>query len=64
MAARTRVRRWSLVVAIAAALASAIVGLSNGFDLEVAGLRVTAHDPLRPLLLASLALTVFMLTQE
>ena len=64
MAARAHVRRWSLAVAIAAALASAIVGLSNGFDLEVVGLRATAHDPLRPLLLASLALTVFMLTQE
>jgi hypothetical protein len=64
MAARARVRRSSLVVAIASALASAIVGLSSGFDVDAMGLRVTAHDPLRPLILASLALTVFILTQD
>jgi hypothetical protein len=46
---------------MAGGVASALVALTGGFDLQAAGVAVSAHDPLRPLLFAALALTVYLL---
>jgi hypothetical protein len=61
MTARLRLRRWTLWIALLAGAVSALLALSGGF--EVGWLGLNAHDPLRPLLLASLALTTYLLSE-
>lgn len=39
-----------------------LLALSGGFDTTALGIRITAHDPLRPALVAALALVVFFVS--
>jgi hypothetical protein len=56
------VQRASLVIAIAGLIWAALLLVTGGFDILIAGLRITAHEPRRPLLFSAVALTVFILT--
>jgi hypothetical protein len=39
-----------------------LLAVSGGFDTRVLGVRITTHEPLRPVLIAAVALTVFILS--
>jgi hypothetical protein len=61
MSGRARIRRLSLTVAVACTSWALLLWLSGGFDATVFGLSVHAHDPLRPLLIASIGLVTLIL---
>jgi hypothetical protein len=61
MSGRARIRRLGLTVAFACSSWALFLWLSGGFDTTVLGLRVHAHDALRPLLIASIGLVTLML---
>ncbi len=52
----------ALGLAAAALIWALILAFYSGFDFNVGGLRITTNEPLRPLILAGLALLVFTLT--
>jgi hypothetical protein len=55
------VQRVSLAIAIAGLIWAALLLVTGGFDGRIASLQITAHEPLRPLLFAAIALSVFIL---
>ena len=55
------VQRVSLAIANAGLIWAVLLVLTGGFDARVAGLHITAHEPLRPVLAFSVAFTVFIL---
>jgi hypothetical protein len=58
---RRTLRRWTSFLAVAGAAWAVLLLLTGGFETTVAGVAISAHDPLRPLLAAALSLTVFIL---
>lgn len=57
--ARTTVaRRTSLGVAAVAAIWAALIGVSGGLSVKVAGVRITSHSVVNPILLALIAVAV------
>jgi hypothetical protein len=59
---RPHLLRLSLVVAAAALAWTGLTLISGGgFDVQLPGLRLRSHDPLKPLLAAALALSAWIL---
>src|SRR5262245_43379990 len=53
--------RLSLVIGAACLAWATIALITGGFDVRPVGIRLSSHDPLKPLLAAALALTVRVL---
>jgi hypothetical protein len=60
-AGRRLVKGIAVAIAILGLVWTATLILAGGFEFEIAGARLSTHEPLRPLLIASVALTVFIL---
>jgi hypothetical protein len=60
--ARRLIQRASRIVAAVAAGWWAVLAIAGGFDVRIFGMAVRTHQPLRPLLYASIAFTVFVLS--
>ena len=54
-------QRVSIGIALAGLIWAALLWFTGGFQTRVAGLSITAHEPLRPLLFAAIALSFFIL---
>lgn len=61
MTVRRKLLRASVAVAVVAGLWSLLLAVFGGVDTTVLGARISANNPLRPLLISSLAWTVFIL---
>jgi hypothetical protein len=59
---RRLVRLAALALAGAALAWALVIAFYGGFEFEVSGIPVTSYEPLRPLILAALALAVFVVT--
>ena len=59
---RSIARAAALAATLAAALWAAVLIFVGGFDLQLAGLTLSSHQPMRPILWGSAALAVFVLT--
>jgi hypothetical protein len=55
------IRRGILILSAAGAVWTILLGVTGGFDATVLGVEISAHDPFRPLLFASVALTIYIL---
>src|SRR6185369_1148234 len=61
-AGRRIVRRAAAILGVLAFVWAALLFATGGFDTALFGLRLTAHNPVRPSLIAAIAIAAYFLT--